>query len=168
MKKVLFSLAFTALLLSSCGSDENVPDIPSGTGEFVASISFDGITTKSSVSKAIPITNWDNVKVLNSGILTTDETYVGKLIQVEAEVDLANLTPQDVGVQVFYGSIDPHNNLVNTQSRNLKLVSSNNGKHLYSGEYECPDTGKQGFTIRILPQNELMIYPSDLYLCAWA
>ena len=113
-------------------------------------------------------TNWDNVKVLNSGILTTDETYVGKLIQVEAEVDLANLTPQDVEVQVFYGSIDPHNNLVNTQSRNLKLVSSNNGKHLYSGEYECPDTGKQGFTIRILPQNELMIYPSDLYLCAWA
>ena len=74
MKKVLFSLAFTALLLSSCGSDENVPDIPSGTGEVVASISFDGITPKSSVSKAIPITNWDNVKQVQMLLYRADGT----------------------------------------------------------------------------------------------
>lgn len=62
MKKVLFSMAFAALLLSSCGSDENIP-ISSETGELKTTIKFDGLTQKAS-SAAIPITRWSNVNKL--------------------------------------------------------------------------------------------------------
>ncbi len=60
MKKVLFSLAFAALLLSSCGSDENVP-VTSKTGDLVAEVTFDGLTAKAASSTAIPVTKWSNV-----------------------------------------------------------------------------------------------------------
>ena len=67
MKKVLFSLASAILLLSSCGSDENVPGgnenvpVPSNTGNLVTEVRFDGITTKDASSTAIPVTSWSNV-----------------------------------------------------------------------------------------------------------
>lgn len=61
MKKVLFSLASIVLLLSSCGSDEDIQTI-SKTGDLVTTISFDGITPKAASSTAIPITSWSNVK----------------------------------------------------------------------------------------------------------
>lgn len=60
MKKVLFSLAFATLLLSSCGSDENVPTI-SKTGDLMTTVSFDGLTPKAASSTAIPVTSWNNV-----------------------------------------------------------------------------------------------------------
>lgn len=62
MKKVLFSLAFAVMLLSSCGSDENIPT-SSETGELKTTIKFDGLTQKAS-SAAIPITRWSNVNKL--------------------------------------------------------------------------------------------------------
>lgn len=62
MKKVLFSLAFAVMLLSSCGSDENIPT-SSETGELKTTIKFDGLTQKAS-SAAIPITSWSNVNKL--------------------------------------------------------------------------------------------------------
>ncbi len=62
MKKVLLSLTSAVLLLTSCSNDENVLNNPTGTGEVVTTLAFDGITNKNSVSKAIPITGWDNVK----------------------------------------------------------------------------------------------------------
>lgn len=60
MKKVLFSLASAVLLLSSCGSDEDVQTI-SKSGDLVATISFEGITPKAASSTAIPVTGWSNV-----------------------------------------------------------------------------------------------------------
>lgn len=60
MKKVLLSLAFAALLLSSCGNDENVPTI-SKTGDLMTTVSFDGLTPKAASSTAIPVTSWSNV-----------------------------------------------------------------------------------------------------------
>jgi hypothetical protein len=74
MKKLLFSLASVALLLSSCGSDENVPDDLTSTGEIVASIQFDGSVNKSSVSKAIPITSWSNVNQVQMLLYKADGT----------------------------------------------------------------------------------------------
>ncbi|MFV0330995.1 MAG: FimB/Mfa2 family fimbrial subunit [Dysgonomonas sp.] len=61
MKKVLFSLASAIVLLSSCGSEENVP-VSTKTGDLHAQVIFDNITAKAALSTAIPVTNWDNVK----------------------------------------------------------------------------------------------------------
>lgn len=111
---------------------------------------------------------WNNIKVVNADALNAEGVYVGKEINVEAVVDLGNLDPSDVVVQVYYGSINPHEELDNTQSKDLELFKSENNVHFYHGSYKCPDTGQQGFTIRVLPRHELMVNDADLYACAWA
>lgn len=114
------------------------------------------------------IAEWQNVKVVEAGIKKNGEAYVGKPIYVTTSVFLGNLTPSDVVVQAYYGSVDPNDQLVNTHAVELKLQKSENNLHYYEGSYICPDTGQQGFTIRILPHNELMVNNADLYSCAWA
>ncbi|MFC2131956.1 alpha-glucan family phosphorylase [Bacteroidota bacterium] len=111
---------------------------------------------------------WANVEILEVSMEESKDTIVGKPIQVSAAVTLGNLTPDDVIVQVYYGSVDHMGELVNTKAEELKLINSENNAHHYEGSYICPDTGIQGFTVRILPTNPLMVNSSELYLCAWA
>lgn len=111
---------------------------------------------------------WNNVKVIDCKIGQNEDVFVGKPIKVNASVYLGNLNPNDVSVQVYYGSVDPNGELIQTLHTSLQLVYTENNVHHYEGVYECPDTGQQGFTIRILPTNKLMVNNSDLYMCSWA
>lgn len=74
MKKVLFSLAAVALLLSSCGSDENIDNTAPETGTLITKVTFDGITTKAASSTAIPSTSWDNIKQVQMFLYKADGT----------------------------------------------------------------------------------------------
>lgn len=74
MKKVFFSLAFALLLLSSCGSDENVPETTKKTGELVTQVTFNGIMPKAATSTAIPVTSWSNVNKIQMFLYKADGT----------------------------------------------------------------------------------------------
>ena len=111
---------------------------------------------------------WQNIKVLNASSEKNGEVFVGKPINVVTSVTLGKLSPDDVVVQVYFGSINPDGEMINTNSSPLTLTHEENGIYYFEGTYICPDTGQQGFTIRILPKNELMVSNSDLYICTWA
>jgi starch phosphorylase len=112
--------------------------------------------------------NWSQVEIIHSGMLSDEEAFVGNTIKVSAELRLGSLSPEDVSVEVFYGSVDAHNALIDTKYKELKLVANENNIYKYEGGYVCPETGKQGFTVRVLPKHELMAYPGELFLCTWA
>ncbi|MDQ1267021.1 MAG: glycogen phosphorylase [Bacteroidota bacterium] len=112
--------------------------------------------------------DWQNVEVIDSSVKEDGEVYFGKPIHVSAIVSLGGLKPEDVVVQVYYGSVNPHNELIETNYEPLHLSKSDGHYHHYEGSYSCPGTGNQGFTIRILPTNKLMVDPAELYLCTWA
>jgi len=113
-------------------------------------------------------TNWHQIEIMDSEVNLDAETYSGKPIQVSTKVKLGNIDPNDVIVEVLFGSINNRNELTNTDSKVLDLASCENNICQYKGEYTYSETGKQGFTIRVLPRHNLMAYPSELYLCAWA
>lgn len=73
MKKVLFSLAFAVLLLSSCSNDDNSP-VVSKTGDLITKVSFEGISPKAASSTAIPETSWSNVKQIQLFLYASDGT----------------------------------------------------------------------------------------------
>ncbi len=111
---------------------------------------------------------WGSVQVIDAEIAKNGEPHVGKPIGVKATVSLGRLTPDDVIVQVFYGTVDPHGNLTNTKTEELQLKKTEGHLHRYQGSYLCPDNGNQGFTVRILPRHSLMVSPAEMYLCSWA
>ncbi len=110
---------------------------------------------------------WKNIEILEVERKADDEIYVGKPISVSAKVKLGKLRPEDVEVHVYYGSIDSNGELYNTDWEVLSLKHIENDVYYYEGSYFCLGTGKQGFTIRVMPKHELLINPQDLF-CVWA
>lgn len=127
-------------------------------------------------AKAVKLQDWKNtirrewkaVEVVSYSMKEESEFFVGATINVQASVSLGALSPKDVDVQVYYGSVNPHDELDHTAAQPLRLVSSTGVIHNYEGTYICPDTGMQGFTIRVLPTHPQLVDSAELYFCTWA
>ena len=115
--------------------------------------------------------NWSQVKfqsIIHDNSST--EVKVGTEFTVKADVCLGDLTPDDIEVQVYYGSVDKqylaHSNLfVNMQ---CDTKASKNGVYKYNGAIICQNSGQFGYTARILPKHPLLRNSFDLGLIHWA
>ncbi len=114
------------------------------------------------------ISEWHNIEIEEVSMEGDGEPFVEKPVEVSAKVKLGELTSDDVKVQVYYGAVNHLGELIRTNTEDLKLVKNENGWNYYEGSYLCPDTGKQGFTVRVIPTHQYMVESSELYLCAWA
>ncbi|MFO7447506.1 MAG: alpha-glucan family phosphorylase [Ignavibacteriaceae bacterium] len=117
------------------------------------------------------INSWSSISVVN---IETEgdikKVYVGEEIPVKAEINLGNLQPDDIEVQLYYGPVDkqdePQLNKTSVMKPNPKL--NQNGFYSYSGKIISEKSGQQGYTIRILPKHPLLIHPLELGVIYWA
>lgn len=114
--------------------------------------------------------NWHKVKFIS--ILEEEKNgdlKVGKKYPIVAEVELGDLTPDDVDVQIYFGKVEngesEDHSYVNMTCNPKKTKS---GRYSYKGEIECKNTGQFGFTLRILPKNDILINKFELGLIRWA
>ncbi|MHB8904978.1 MAG: alpha-glucan family phosphorylase [Melioribacteraceae bacterium] len=114
--------------------------------------------------------NWDKVKFLSiSEEEKNGDLKVGLKYPILAEVELGELTPDDVDVQIYFGKVD--NGIDGTKSVvNMSHVikKQKSSKYIYRGEINCKDTGQFGFTLRLLPKHPLLINQFELGLIRWA
>ena len=76
--------------------------------------------------------------------------HIGDKIPVTVEVYLGNLHPDEVEVDAYSGSVNAHNEIVDSSSSALKLIEDRgNGNYLYGGDVECCIAGRFGLTARI-------------------
>jgi len=114
--------------------------------------------------------NWDKVKFLSiSEEEKNGDLKVGLKYPILAEVELGELTPDDVDVQIYFGKVDDGidgtKSVVNMAHVIKKQKSS---KYIYRGEINCKNTGQFGFTLRLLPKHPLLINQFELGLIRWA
>jgi starch phosphorylase len=115
--------------------------------------------------------NWNQVRFLS---LTSEgsstDVKVGTEFFVKAEINLGGLTPDDVEVQIYYGSVD-RQNIAHANSfvtiQNEKGKTKNN-VYTYRGAIICQQSGQFGFTARVLPRHPLLNSSFDMGLIAWA
>ncbi len=116
--------------------------------------------------------NWNQIKFIS--IKHENESAdikVGTEFNIRADVFLGNLTPDDVEVQIYFGSIDKQfeahsNSFVPMQYDKNKSKGSNN--YCYKGVIITKNSGQFGFTARILPKHPLQRTSYDLGLIHWA
>ncbi|HED36732.1 MAG TPA: hypothetical protein ENI76_00565 [Ignavibacteria bacterium] len=123
-------------------------------------------TWKEKISK-----EWPNIKILHvetNSTLTVQ--HVGEKLPVKAEINIGNLTPEDVEVQIYFGPLENDENpqLNSTVVMTTDNNESKNGVYNYFGNILCDKSGRKGYTIRILPKNNLLIHPFELNLIYWA
>ncbi len=115
--------------------------------------------------------NWDKIGFVefhNEG--GNGEYVVGQKYQIVATVELGELSPEDVEVQIYYGDLNKkdelHANKFIPMSVTEKVEGTNRYKYL--GEIPCETTGNFGYTLRILPKHRLLINSFELGLIRWA
>ena len=107
---------------------------------------------------------WPNVRVVNvdtSGIGA--EPSLGNVMTVRAYLDLGGLSPEDVEVQTVTGRVDENEQLHDISYMAMSFVGNGDG-YRYEAELPLRRSGPVGYTVRVLPKNELLASPAELGL----
>jgi len=111
---------------------------------------------------------WDRIRVV--GIHTSGNGHykVGDRMQVEAMLDIPELQPADLNVQLYAGAINSAGAIdapqVLSMQHNKQMAPE---RHLFTGTIECRSSGRHGFALRIVPGNTDMASPFEPGLITW-
>lgn len=113
--------------------------------------------------------NWESVNIEAIETDKSGEVGVGQDINIKAKINLGNLTPDDVLIQVYLGEVNSDGEIFDGLACELSDVKKEN-KHVYyfSGKIKCKSSGLYGYTIRILPKHQNLVYPCEMGLISWA
>nr|WP_218891143.1 alpha-glucan family phosphorylase [Actinomycetospora corticicola] len=106
---------------------------------------------------------WPSVRVAEvdaSG--AADTPVLGAPMTVRASVDLGGLSTSDVLVQAVVGRADDSDELSASVVEPMVSVGSHGDVETYEATVALPHAGVLGYTVRVLPANELLASPVEL------
>jgi starch phosphorylase len=97
-------------------------------------------------------TLWKNIEI-GSPLRDTSGPYrVGDSFRVTSEVNLGELRPDEVDVELYYGHLESLEKLSSSRIEPMLVVEEKgNGKYLYGCDLICDVSGRFGFTVRVSP-----------------
>jgi glycogen phosphorylase len=112
---------------------------------------------------------WSHVRVEGVEASGSDPMHVGKELEVRARINLGNLNPADVEVQLFHGLVDSYGEIPSPGT----IAMSHNGAPqagstwLFLGKIPFRTSGQHGFAVRVLPHNSSLSNPFETGLVCW-
>jgi glycogen phosphorylase len=110
---------------------------------------------------------WDRVRVAHVSDDAGSALKLGTGFEIHAEVELGDLSPDDVRVQVLVGRVTSNRELIDLNLAELEHVDSHGLVHVYRGKAIGEHAGAKGYIVRVVPFNEDVNVPSELSLVAW-
>jgi starch phosphorylase len=111
---------------------------------------------------------WNGIKVVGVHASGNGHYQVGQNMEVEALLDLADIDPKDVQVQLYAGPINASGQIETATARPMKYFKQlAPGRHVFTGSIECGTSGRQGYAIRVLPGYPDMVSPFEPGLITW-
>jgi starch phosphorylase len=103
------------------------------------------------------------------GTAKQPQIEVGSELKISALVCLGRLKPEDVAVEIYYGTVDAWGNIKNGSPTRMSFdkAGPEQGQHFYTGSIPCRVSGQHGFSIRILPKNDDLVDPYEPGLILW-
>ncbi|MDI7268390.1 MAG: alpha-glucan family phosphorylase [Myxococcota bacterium] len=98
---------------------------------------------------------WQQVGIREVRAEGRDGLKVGEDLPVTALVDLGDLEPSDVAVELYYGPLDPRGVIVD--GRVVGMMHSERaggGLHRFAGAVPCVISGRHGFIARVRPHRQ--------------
>ncbi|WP_193610423.1 alpha-glucan family phosphorylase [Nocardioides lijunqiniae] len=107
---------------------------------------------------------WSDVRVEHvesSGV--GDAPEVGAHLDVRAFVSLGELSPDDVAVQLVHGKTDADDQLTDTVIEPLTVGEAyDGGRYRFDGDVTLDHSGSFGYTVRVIPRNDLLVSDAEL------
>ena len=111
---------------------------------------------------------WRGIKIVGVHNTGAGHFKVGETMQVEATIELPDLAPAELAVQLYTGVINATGQIEDpfvVPMKHAKAVAQN--QHLFIGTIECRTSGRQGYSIRVLPGHPDMVSPYESGLVQW-
>jgi starch phosphorylase len=104
---------------------------------------------------------------------TADENggpHVGKAIRVEAVIDTADLAADDIAVELYYGPLDEDGQIAEGRPLTMPRVegAETDGQFRYAVDMPCNQSGRTGYTVRVMPSHPGLAETKDMALIRWA
>lgn len=111
---------------------------------------------------------WGGIKIVGVHASGNGHYKVGQNVQVEALVDLPELKPTDVNVQLYAGPINASGSFEGARPTRMEYVREMGpGRHLFVGKIDCCTSGRHGFAVRIVPGDGDLASPFEPGLIIW-
>jgi glycogen phosphorylase len=138
--------------------------------------------TTPDVSKAVEFAKWQagvqrawsKVKVLDVQVGDT-RVHVGEEVDVTATVQLGELSPSDVRVQLYYGPLNQRGQIGDSgatvdmePASNGQSDGASGGTYTFQARLAYPTSGDRGVSVRVLPQHEFLPTKFLPGLITWA
>lgn len=112
--------------------------------------------------------NWDNVEIKGT-ICSDSKISFGEALKIKADVNLENLTEQDVVVEAYIGVLDENDNIVEYKTVEMGKNKEKEGKYYeYEANITLDTVGKFAYTTRIIPNNIYLGKSREVGLIKWA
>ncbi|KAM3103542.1 alpha-glucan family phosphorylase [Phormidesmis sp. 146-12] len=119
--------------------------------------------------KAKLFEHWYDIKIEAVDISEPADVKVNQAIAVKARLNLASLSPSDVQVELYQGTLNADGEIVNGVPVVMEWQESDTQGHsLYTGTIAYSASGLQGLSLRILPKHPNLSNPFALGLILWA
>ena len=114
-------------------------------------------------------TNWKDIKINQINNLDNITIDAGNNIEVKCEVELPNISENNIEVEVYYGKILDNGIVENVSIIPMKLESKDEEtkKYYYTAKIELTTGGNYGYTFRVMPKHEMILEPTNLNLVKW-
>jgi starch phosphorylase len=111
---------------------------------------------------------WSGIRIISIDASSKNTMQRGDFITVNAWIDLGELTPEEILVELYYGERSHQNFIVNAKRAEMKSTGTEDDVCHYQVRVECLDTGLQGHTLRILPKHGELASPYRPGFIKWA
>ncbi len=113
---------------------------------------------------------WSQVAVRGVEMSDSSRLTVGAQVVITAQVQLGQLSPDDVQVQLYHGSLTTHGEIdSNGEVQSMELVGANaDGTHTFRVQMACAVSGERGISVRVLPRNPFLTTPFLPGVIRWA
>jgi starch phosphorylase len=115
------------------------------------------------------VSGWSGVQVAHvesAGVGDTPE--LGSTLSLRAEVNLGQLSPDDVVVQACYGKVDGNDQLHDVRVEPMAFVGNGGPTARFEATVPLQRAGSFGYTVRVLPNSPLLSSPVEPGLLALA
>jgi starch phosphorylase len=133
---------------------------------------------KSNSTKAVDFAAWrNNIEhvwhkiYIENVVVPKNELSIGSEIEVEAVVNLGDLKPDDVLVQLYYGQLDTRGEIseIGSDAINMTVKSDGDaGVYTFTAKMKSTESGDRGISVRVVPQHEFLTTPFQPHLITWA
>jgi starch phosphorylase len=104
--------------------------------------------------KSSMVKKWQGVNIREFTFKEEGDVTVGSRVMVSAEVKVAPLSPDDVKVELYFGTLNQNDEIENGAALPMNMTKElGDGTFRFEGTMLCLKAGQFGFTVRVKPDN---------------